>query len=62
MRKNPKELMNATSPPFLSVSEAMIPNPPGVRVMAKEIQNPPYEERAVAPKVLPTAISLGYAF
>ena len=33
-------------------------NPPGVSVMANEIQNPPYEERAVAPKVLPTAISL----
>lgn len=33
-------------------------NPPGVRMIANEIQNPPYDERAVAPKVLPTAISL----
>lgn len=27
-------------------------------MMAKEIQKPPYDESAVAPKVLPTAISL----
>ena len=33
-------------------------NPPGVRMIAKEIQKPPYEDRAVAPNVLPTAISL----
>jgi hypothetical protein len=27
-------------------------------MIAKEIQKPPYEDSAVAPKVLPTAISL----
>ena len=32
--------------------------PPGVSIMANEIQKPPYDESAVAPKVLPTAISL----
>ena len=37
---------------------AWMSNPPGVRTIAKEIQNPPYEDRAVAPKVFPTAISL----
>ena len=35
-----------------------ISNPPGVRMMAVPIQKPPYEDRAVAPKVLPRAISL----
>ena len=39
-------------------SSLSISKPPGVRMMAKEIQKPPYEDRAVAPKVLPTAISL----
>ena len=33
-------------------------NPPGVRVIPTAIQKPPYEDRAVAPKVFPTAISL----
>jgi hypothetical protein len=37
---------------------ATMSKPPGVRIMANEIQNPPYEDSAVAPKVLPTAISL----
>lgn len=32
--------------------------PPGVRMMAKEIQKPPQDESAVAPNVFPTAISL----
>jgi hypothetical protein len=32
----------------------------GVRTIAKEIQKPPYEESAVAPKVFPTAISLEF--
>ena len=32
-------------------------NPPGVKIMAKAIQKPPYDESAVAPKVFPTAIS-----
>lgn len=36
----------------------MMAKPPGVRVMASAIQNPPYEDKAVAPKVFPTAISL----
>lgn len=31
---------------------------PGVSVIAKAIQNPPYEDNAVAPNVLPIAISL----
>lgn len=35
-----------------------ISKPPGVRMMAVPIQKPPYEDRAVAPKVLPRAISL----
>lgn len=38
----------------------MTAKPPGVRVMANAIQNPPYEDKAVAPKVFPTAISLEY--
>ena len=37
---------------------AAISKPPGVRIIAYEIQNPPYDERVVAPNVLPTAISL----
>lgn len=37
----------------------MMAKPPGVRVMASAIQKPPYEDKAVAPKVFPTAISLG---
>jgi hypothetical protein len=57
IKKSPKELRKADSPPsFWRV--LAISNPPGVRMMAKESQKPPYEERAVAPKVLPTAISL----
>ena len=35
-----------------------ISKPPGVKIIAKESQKPPYEDKAVAPKVLPTAISL----
>jgi hypothetical protein len=35
-----------------------ISKPPGVRIIAYEIQNAPYDEKAVAPNVLPTAISL----
>jgi len=54
-KKNPKEFKKtALVPPPSAVT---IPKPPGVRVMAKEIQKPPYEESAVAPKVFPTAIS-----
>lgn len=36
----------------------MISNPPGVKVMATAIQKPPYDDSAVAPNVLPMAISL----
>ena len=36
---------------------SIIANPPGVKMIAVPIQNPPYEDSAVAPKVLPTAIS-----
>lgn len=32
--------------------------PPGVKMTAKDNQNPPYEDSAVAPNVFPTAISL----
>jgi len=45
------ELSNAAATPKL-----------GVRMRAYEIQKPPYEDRAVAPKVLPTAISLSAEF
>ena len=40
------------------VIDSIISNPPGVRMIAYEIQKPPKDESAVAPKVLPTAISL----
>lgn len=36
----------------------MISKPPGVKMMPIEIQNPPYDERTVAPNEFPTAISL----
>lgn len=36
----------------------MMLNPPGVKTIAREIQKPPYEDSAVAPNVLPAAISL----
>ena len=53
----PKELSNMALPPVVS-SVSSISKPPGVRTIANEIQKPPYEDRAVAPNVLPTAISL----
>lgn len=49
--------MRALGPAAVVMSSMML-KPPGVRIMAKEIQKPPYEDRAVAPKVFPTAISL----
>ena len=64
-RKNPNALVKSLGSAPVGVPSAAftayaawIPKPPGVRTIAKEIQNPPYEERAVAPKVFPTAISL----
>lgn len=55
-KKNPKEFKNAALlPPPRAVT---IPKPPGVRVIPTEIQKPPNEDNAVAPKVFPTAISL----
>lgn len=42
----------------VTVKDFTIWNPPGVRTIANEIQKPPYEDSAVAPKVFPTAISL----
>ena len=52
----PKESANAVADS--SESELAISKPPGVRMIAVPIQKPPYEERAVAPKVFPVAISL----
>lgn len=40
----------------------MIEKPPGVKAIAREIQKPPYDESAVAPKVLPAAISLNHQY
>ena len=67
-RKNPKAFAKSLTPApvgfpvVLSVVAyaATISKPPGVRTIAKESQKPPYEDRAVAPKVLPTAISLSF--
>jgi hypothetical protein len=56
MRKRPKELRNAASD--LATSCVSMLTGAGMSTMAKEIQKPPYEDSAVAPKVLPTAISL----
>ena len=57
IRKNPNELRKAAA--FSPVTiDSSIWKPPGVRIMPKASQKPPYDERAVAPKVLPTAISL----
>jgi hypothetical protein len=55
IRKRPKEsrkVLSLISWRALSIAK------PGVRIIAKEIQKPPYDDRAVAPKVLPIAISL----
>ena len=54
-RKKPKAMSSVVPP--LAVYASMIPKP-GVKMIAYEIQKPPYDDRAVAPKVLPTAISL----
>lgn len=51
-RNRPSEARNS------SFRVASMWNPPGVRTIAKATQKPPYEDRAVAPKVFPTAISL----
>jgi hypothetical protein len=54
-RKNP------TAEGKLSSADPLYASPmpkPGVTTIAYEIQKPPYDDRAVAPKVLPTAISL----
>jgi hypothetical protein len=56
MRYSPKELRNGSGDSASRVDA--IWNPPGVRMIAVPIQKPPYEERAVAPKVLPRATSL----
>lgn len=56
IRYKPNELRNGAGLSASSVSTML--KPPGVRMIAKEIQKPPYDERAVAPKVLPTANSL----
>jgi hypothetical protein len=54
--ESPKESRNGFGESASSVDA--IWKPPGVRMMAVPIQKPPYEARAVAPKVLPSAISL----
>jgi len=55
IKNNPNESRNVDDvPPPRAVT---ISKPPGVRMIANEIQKPPYEDKAVAPKVLPTAIS-----
>ncbi len=56
IKNSPNSSAKAFGPAVLS--SFSIWNPPGVRMMANESQKPPYEESAVAPKVLPTAISL----
>lgn len=56
MRKRPNEFKNAASD-FATSWVSMLTGA-GMRTIAKEIQKPPYDERAVAPNVLPTAISL----
>jgi hypothetical protein len=56
MRYSPKESRKGVGDSASSVEA--ISKPPGVRMMAVPIQKPPYEDRAVAPKVLPRAISL----
>ena len=52
-RKKPKALVKSAG----EVYDAAIARL-GVLTKAKAIQKPPYEDRAVAPKVFPTAISL----
>lgn len=56
IKKKPNESKNIPGPPAASMVSG-IANPPGVRVIAKAIQKPPYEDSAVAPKVFPIAIS-----
>jgi hypothetical protein len=56
MRYSPKESRKGVGDSASNVEA--ISKPPGVRMMAVPIQKPPYEDRAVAPKVLPRAISL----
>jgi len=56
MRYSPKESRKGTGDSASSVDA--IWKPPGVKMMAVPIQKPPYDARAVAPKVLPRAISL----
>jgi hypothetical protein len=55
MRKKPMESRKASAlwPPSAVTTLKL-----GVRMRPKEIQKPPYDDSAVAPKVLPTAISL----
>jgi hypothetical protein len=45
-------------PPAACWRLPMMLNPPGVKTIPTEIQNPPYKERTAAPKELPMAISL----
>lgn len=57
-KKRPKEFSHVA---FEKDSRSStMAKPPGVRMMAKESQKPPYEESAVAPNVFPIAISLTY--
>ena len=56
MRYKPNESANTFA--LLASRADWISKPPGVKMMAKEIQKPPKEESAVAPNVFPTAISL----
>jgi hypothetical protein len=53
IRNTPKALTN-----LLPLYASTISNPPGVSTMANDNQNPPYDDKAVAPNVFPTAISL----
>jgi hypothetical protein len=59
IRKKPKALLKSLTPAPVASYDDTISNPPGVRTTANESQKPPYDDRAVAPKVFPTAISLG---
>ena len=56
IRYRPKEFKKVAS--LILARPVSMAKPPGVRIMANDNQKPPYDERAVAPNVLPTAISL----
>jgi len=61
VNKNQAQRYNAKAALKVLAPDALVYEPgmskAGVSTIPKEIQKPPYEERAVAPNVLPTAIS-----